>query len=93
MLKLRVILFLAFLLRICANFYGNSSRNKKVTRFYSKIAFLKEIPLSMLTSQNKTFFRRVDESFSGRLRFSKLRAGLLKYYMLNLISNLFKSFS
>ena len=34
--------------------------------------------------------RRVAESFSGRVRFSKFRAGVLKYYMLNLISNLFK---
>ena len=55
MLKLLVIL--TFLLRTCANFYGNSSRNKKVTRFYSKIAFLKEIPLLMLASQNKALFQ------------------------------------
>ena len=34
--------------------------------------------------------RRVAESFSGRVRFSKLRVGLLKYYMLNLTSVLFK---
>ena len=37
-----------------------------------------------------THYRRVAESFSGRVRFSKFRAGLPKYYMLNLISNLFK---
>ena len=55
MLKLLVIL--TFLLKIRANFYGNSSRNKKVTRSYSKIAFFKEIPLLMLTSQNKALFR------------------------------------
>ena len=34
--------------------------------------------------------RRIAESFSGWVRFSKLGAGLLKYYMLNLISVLFK---
>ena len=34
--------------------------------------------------------RRVVESFSGRVCFSKFRAGLLKYYMFNLISDLFK---
>ena len=34
--------------------------------------------------------RRVVESFSGRVRFSKLRVGLLKYYRLNLTSVLFK---
>ena len=39
MLKLFVILFITFLLRIRPNFYGNSSRDKKVTRFDSKIAF------------------------------------------------------
>ena len=43
-------------MRICANFYGNSSRNKKVTCFDSKLAFLKEIPLLMLTNQNKALF-------------------------------------
>ena len=35
-------------------------------------------------------YRRVAESFSGRVRFSKFRAGLLKYYMLNVILDLFK---
>ena len=34
--------------------------------------------------------QRVAESFSGQVRFSKFRAGLLKYYTLNLISDLFK---
>ena len=34
--------------------------------------------------------RRVAESFSGWMRFSKFRAGLLNYYMLNLISDFFK---
>ena len=57
MLKLLAILFITFLLRIRANFYGISSRNKKVTSFYSKIAFFKEIPLLILTSQNKTLFQ------------------------------------
>ena len=33
---------------------------------------------------------RVAESFSGRVRFSKFRTGLLKYHMHNLISDLFK---
>ena len=45
-----------FLLKICANFYENSSSNKKVTRFDSKLAFFKEIPLLMLTNQNKALF-------------------------------------
>ena len=45
-----------FLLRIRANFYGNSSSNKRVTRFDLKIAFSKEIPLLMLTNQNKGLF-------------------------------------
>ena len=31
-----------FLLKICANFYENSSPNKKVTRFDSKLAFLRK---------------------------------------------------
>ena len=56
MLKLLVILFITFLLRIRPNFYGNSSRNKKFTRFDSKIAFFKEIPLLLLTSQYKALF-------------------------------------
>ena len=34
--------------------------------------------------------RHVDESFSERVRFSKFRAGLLKYYMVNVIFDLFK---
>ena len=34
--------------------------------------------------------RRVAESFSGWLLFSKFMAGLLKYYMLNVILDLFK---
>ena len=34
--------------------------------------------------------RRVAASFPGRVRFSKFRAGLLKYYVLELISDLFK---
>ena len=34
--------------------------------------------------------RRVAESFSGRVRFSKFRACLLKYYMLNVLLDLFK---
>ena len=42
MLKLLVILFKTFLLRICANFYGNSNRNKKVTRFDSKLSILRK---------------------------------------------------
>ena len=42
MLKLLVILFVTFLLRIRANFYGNLSRDKKVTGFDSKIAFLRK---------------------------------------------------
>ena len=54
MLKLLVILFITFLLRIHPNFYVISSRNKKVTRFYS--IFLKEIPLLMLTNQYKALF-------------------------------------
>ena len=44
----------SFLLRSCANFNGNSSRNKEVTG--SKLAFFKEIPLLMLTNQNKALF-------------------------------------
>ena len=34
--------------------------------------------------------RRVAESFSGWVRFSNFRTGLLKYYMLNVILALFK---
>ena len=34
-----------FLLRIRANFYGTPTRNKKVTHFGSKLAFLNETPL------------------------------------------------
>ena len=44
-------------------------------------------PIPFLT---KTDSRRVVESFSRRVRFSKFRPGLLKYYMLNLISDFFK---
>ena len=33
--------------------------------------------------------RCVAETFSGWVRFSKFRAGLLKHYMLNLISDIF----
>ena len=50
MMKFLVIVFITFLLKTPANFYGNSSRNKNVTRFDSKIAFFKEIPLLMLTN-------------------------------------------
>ena len=35
-------------------------------------------------------FRRVVESFPGWVRFSKFREGLPKYYLLNLISDLFQ---
>ena len=45
-----------FRLRRRANFHGNSSRSKKVTFFDSKLVFFKEIPLLMLTNQNKAFF-------------------------------------
>ena len=45
-----------FLLRICVNFYGTPTRNKKVTHFDSKLSFLKKTPLSMLTNQNKALF-------------------------------------
>ena len=34
-----------FLLRIRTNFYGTPTRNKKVTHFHSKLAFLKRTPL------------------------------------------------
>ena len=71
MLRLLVILFLAFLLRIYPNVYGNSSRNKRVTLFYSKIAFFKEIPLSMPTSQNKTLFQARSSVFFGAIAFLK----------------------
>ena len=39
---------------------------------------------------NSSQYRRVAESFLGRVRVSKFKAGLLKYYILNLISDLFK---
>ena len=44
-----------FLSRFRANFYGNTKRNTKVTRFDSNCLF-KEISLLMLTNQNKTLF-------------------------------------
>ena len=47
-------------------------------------------PHASIISSQSMIGRRVAESFSGRVRFSKFRAGLLKYYMLNLISDLFK---
>ena len=40
---------------------------------------------------NISFYRRVAESFSGRVHLSKFKAGLLKYCMLDLISDLFKA--
>ena len=49
-MKLLAIVFRTFLLRTPANFHGNSSRNKNVTCFDSKIVFFKEIPLLMLTN-------------------------------------------
>ena len=36
-----------------------------------------------------SIIRHVAETFSGQVRFSKFRAGLLKHYMLNLISDFF----
>ena len=40
MLKLFVILFITFLLRIRGNFYENSSRHKKVAHFDSGNSFI-----------------------------------------------------
>ena len=40
--------------------------------------------------QSYAYCSGVAGPFLGRVRFSKFRTGLLKYYMLNLISDLFK---
>ena len=46
--------------------------------------------LKNTSQKGKGVLRRVAESFLGWVRFSKFRAGLLQYYMLNLISDLFE---
>ena len=49
-------------LRICANFYGNPIRNKKFTRFNSKLDFLRPFFLLILTKQNKALCIKIKQS-------------------------------
>ena len=70
------------------NLRGNLRKNLHIfSRFNPRVHLYVISPRSLTTI---TYHRRVAESFSGRMRFSKFRAGLRKYYMLNLISDLFK---
>ena len=50
----------------------------------------RDVSVIVKYQQNINTSRCVAQSFSGWVRFSKFRLGLLKYYMLNLISDPFK---
>ena len=80
----------SFSLLQCLTFVLNEKPSGKLT--FSRLWFVLVLEISCMCKNllSGISFTRVAESFLRRVCFSKFRKGLLKYYMLNLVSNLFK---